>query len=521
MRRSVSAVAQFARASEIATTLSGAGFEWLLAALGLRSCISVRCRLHCALGFEQCPHHVDMGVPLPQRLRIVLERLGPTFVKAGQMLALRPDYVPLAYASALRALHDSTLSFPSAEALQIVEAELGAPVEKLFAEFGSESVAAASLSQVYRAVTPDGRVVAVKVQRPGVEDMLERDLALLGVLARRLERRRPEAVAFRPSAAVAEFAEYTRRELDFRCEARTAERVRRLFGEEDRVVVPAVDWDRTTRRVLTMDYVDGVRPASAADLERVGLDPRELLRTSAEAMLRQIFEFGVFHADPHPGNVLFLPGNRVAFLDFGMSGQLALRERRRMAFMMWALMDGDYDTVADQLLRLSTVRPGADVAGFRAALAEAVEEWFAGSGSDYSMARLLLRELALGAEHGLVFPRQLMLLARSLLVLESTAMIIDPDLVLADVARPLLPELRRWLLFDPHNLEEAWRRNRFEYMELAFDLPDLLPELVARLRGPVEARAWSGEQPSRLSRLPLLAAVTIGAVAAGLRRWKR
>ena len=474
--------AQLARASEIATVLWSSGFEWLVEALGLQGCVSLRCRVHCATGFEQCRHHVAMELPLPERMRALLERLGPTFVKAGQMLALRPDYVSLPYADALRVLHDGAQPFSGAEARKIVEAELEAPLSHLFAVFEEEPFAAASLSQVHRAELPDGRRVAVKVQRPGIEEQIERDLALLAFFARRIERRRPEALAFRPSVAVAELAEYTRRELDFRREARTAERVRAHFAGQEQIVIPAVDWARTSARVLTMELIEGVHPAPAAELQQLGLDAQGLLRLGADAVFRQIFEYGLFHADPHPGNLLLLPGNRFCFLDFGMFGRLSLRERRRMAFVFWSLVEGDYEGVADRLLRLSTLRPGADPTAFRSALADTVEEWFGQSSRDYSIARLLLHQLALGAEHGLVFPRELMLLARALVNIEATAMIVDPSLTLAELARPLLPEMRRALFLNPQALEETWRNNRFDYLELALELPDLLPELAAQLR---------------------------------------
>ena len=509
----VGARAQLARASEIATVLFSSGFGWLVEAGGLQACVSPRCRLHCALGFEQCPHHVAMDSPLPERLRAVLERLGPTFVKAGQMLALRPDYIPLPYAEALRTLHDAVPPFPGEQAERIIARELGAPLAHLFAEFEHEPLAAASLAQVHRALLPDGRSVAVKVQRPGVGEQVERDLALLARLARRLEHRHPQAIAFRPSEAVDELAAYTRRELDFRREARTAERLRSLFADDDQIVIPAIDRERTAARVLTMEFVAGHRPAHADELEARGLDPQALLQAGARAMLEQVFEHGLFHADPHPGNLLLLPGNRICFLDFGLFGRLGIRERRRMAFVFWALVEGDYEAVGEQLLRVATLRPSADPAGFRAAAADLVEEWFGRPAGEFSIARLLLGQLALGAHHGIVFPRELMLLARALVNLEATATTMDPTLTLEQLTRPLLPELRQTLLLDPRALEQAWRRNRFDYLELALELPDALPELVARLRtDPRPLQPSPASPPARASLLaPLSAAFAAGA----------
>lgn len=465
-----SGAAQLARAAEIATILAASGFSWLVQALGL------------GYAGKQDPHTQAWPASMPERLRLTLERLGPAFVKAGQMLAVRPDYLPLEYAEALRGLHADAAPFAAAEAAAIVEAELGSPLTSLYAEFDQVPFAAASLSQVHRARLRDGRRVAVKIQRPGIQMQVERDLALLATLARGFERHQSRSIAFRPSEAVAELTEYTRRELDFRKEARTAEQLRHLFAGDDQVVIPAVIRERSTARVLTTEFMDGHPPAPAADLRRAGLNPAAGLRAGAMAMLRQIFEFGLFHADPHPGNVLLLPGDRIGFVDFGMFGRLDPAERRRMAVMFWALIAGDYEAVGGQLLRLSDFLPGADPDGFRTALADTVEEWVSQPAADFSLPRLLLHELALGARHGIVFRRDLMLLARALVTLEATAMIIDPQLNLAELARPLLPELRHILLPSPQTVREHWHHHRFDYLHLAIELPALLPEAIARLR---------------------------------------
>ena len=247
------------------------------------------------------------------------------------------------------------------------------------------------------------------------------------------------------------------------------------------------------------------------------------MRAGAEAMLRQIFQFGLFHADPHPGNVLFLPGDRIGFVDFGMFGRLDSRERRRMAVMTWALIEGDYEAVSGQLLHLSDFLPGADPDGFRARFAGTVDEWFGRRAADSSVPRLLLHGLALGARHGIAFPRELMLLARTLVVLEATAMMIDPQLNLSELARPLLPELRRMLMPGPQTLQEHWDSHRFDYLALAVDLTALLPEAITRLRqGPVRPPAPPEAPPSAVRRcLPLSAAFAAGAGVAALARKRR
>ena len=311
---------------------------------------------------------------------------------------------------------------------------------------------------------------------------------------------------------MAEFAEYTRRELDFRKEARTSERVRDLVASHPSVLVPAVDWERTTVRVLTTDLVDGRAPAAAGELRGAGLDPDAGLRVGAEAVFRQIFEFGLFHADPHPGNLLLLPGDRVAFLDFGMFGRLSMRQRRAMAAVLQGMITGDHAAAADQLLRLASRRPAADPDGFRDAAADLVEEWLAAEGRAGSIASLLLRQLALGARSGIVFSRDLLLLARALLVLEGTARVIVSDVGLAELARPLMPELERLLLLDAAGAEELWagcaRAAPTSSWGSASCCPSSSPALAAgppahrpgraesRLRSWPRGRSWRWSPPS-------------------------
>ncbi|MVU78345.1 hypothetical protein GPX89_13955 [Nocardia sp. ET3-3] len=473
--------ARASRISQITRVLWTNETQWLSDALAVRECGSLRCRLHCAAGFSQCEYHRALERPLPDRIREVLEQLGPTFVKAGQMLALRPDYLPLPYAQALQRLHTHALPFDAATARGIVESELGAPLNRLFADFEPEPFAAASLSQVHRAVLRDGRAVAVKVQRPDVAQLVSRDLALLRWAAAKVEAHRPGAMAFRPTEAVDELTTYTSRELDFRREATVSEQVRRNAAPDARLVVPAVHRGLSTSRVLTTDLIDGMPPAPADELIAAGIDPERVLAAGASWMVRQLFTDGLFHADPHPGNILLLPRNRICLLDFGMFGRLDRAQRRRMGLMLLALISGDYNAVGTALLRMSTLRPGADPHGFRDAVAELVEDWYEAE-TGMTAAQLLLRDLGLGGAFGIVFPRELMLLCRALITLESSARVVRPDLDLSVLFRPLLPQLLLALLPTPRNLWGMWTEQRIDYLGLALDLPDMVLELADTLR---------------------------------------
>lgn len=505
------------RSAEIMAVLAAAGSDWVAAAMGLSGCGDLSCRLRCALGAGECPHRAAMGESLPARLARVAERLGPTFVKAGQSLALRPDIIPARYAQALSRLYEGAAPFAGERARQIVAEELGAPLNQLFADFATEPFAAASLSQVHRATLPDGTVVAVKVQRPGIEGQVREDLRILASLARIAERMRPVRGGLRPGEAVAEVAATLRRELDFQREGRVTDAVRIFHADDPGVLIPTVHWSHTSQRVLTLDFVDGLAPSPPEELRAAGLDPDLLLDIGSRAIFRQVFEHGIFHADPHPGNLRLLPGNRVCFLDFGMFGRVGPREQRRMALVLWALVDGDGDGLAEQLLRLGTRHPGADSEAFRTAVIEGLDQFESDDGN-HSMTGLLMDQLAAGGAHGIGFPRGLMLLARALVSLEGTAALMAPGRDVAALSRSIVPELVDRLIPTPTSLKEALSRNRLAYADLLLDLPDLVAELSGQRSVIGPAPAPRRGRMARAVALAAAGALLAGPLARGRRR---
>ncbi len=456
------------------------------------------------------------------RVRLVLEELGPTFIKLGQVLSTRGSLLPPDLLAELQRLQEQAPSFPAETARERVESELDLPVDELFARFEAEPLASASLAQVHRAALHDGTEVAVKIQRPGIEKQLEIDLEILAHLAELLERHADGWDAIRPTRIVEELARTVRDELDFRLEAAHVERFRQLFAGDETVLVPRVHQDFSDRRVLTLDFVDGVRPSSADALRAAGLDPERVASRGARAILRQLFEHGYFHADPHPGNLRILPGDVVAFLDFGMVGRLDLGARERFADVVAAVAGRDAERVTVALLRLTR---GDDLEeDARLALRRDVERFLDlhvhDTLEDLQLAPLLAGLLELLARHRLTVPSGLFLTFKVLISLEGTGRALDPDFDVGAEVRPYLQAIKRRRLH-PGRVAERVADAGADLIDLLQALPGEARDLMreARKRGlrvqfeheKLEPLIQSNERISnRLSFAVVLAALVVG-----------
>ncbi|MEX0599545.1 MAG: AarF/UbiB family protein, partial [Rhodothermales bacterium] len=288
----------------------------------------------------------------PEHLRLALEDIGVTAVKLGQILSTRPDLVPPAIAEELAGLQDDAPAVPFEEVRRVVESELMRPLEELYTHFERVPLAAASIGQVHAARLSDGTEVVVKVQRPGVEAQAEADLALLDELARATATRTKWGREYDVQGWVREFTFILRTELDYTAEARHAEQIRRDFAEEPALYVPIVFSERSGRRVLTLERLDGIKVDDAAALAAADVDRRELARSCTRILLRMILRNGFYHADPHPGNVLVLPGGRIGLLDFGMVGTLDVGTREALLRIILALAAADTNRLVDELTAL-------------------------------------------------------------------------------------------------------------------------------------------------------------------------
>ncbi|ADU51472.1 ABC-1 domain-containing protein [Thermaerobacter marianensis DSM 12885] len=413
-------------------------------------------------------------------LRQALEELGPTFVKLGQLLSTRPDLLPPEVLRELGRLQDRVPAFPFEEAAAQIEQELGRPVHQLFARFDPRPLAAASIGQVHAAQLPDGRPVVVKVQRPGIRHTIEADLALLMDLAELAERYSPWAAFYPFRDIAAELAASLRAELDFVREGRNAQRLARLLAGRPEVRVPQVIWEYTTPRVLTLERLEGAKLSEVGGLEPAAA--RRLARTLVDAVLDPLFRAGFFHADPHPGNILLLPGGRVGLVDFGITGQLDRTTRRRLAGAVIALWRGDAGALLQAVEGLATVPPGTDRRRLRRDLELLLDRY-----GDVPLSQLDLTEMLpvffeLLRRHRVRVPADLALVGKTLLSLQGVVRAIDPDLSVLDLARPMGRRLLRQYL-SPAEVGRRWLDRWEERAEPLLDLPAQLHGLL------VEARA--------------------------------
>ena len=318
------------RYREVATILAKRGFGDLLHMLRLDS--------HLVSGLKSIMRHPPVDTASrPERVRLALQDLGPTFVKAGQYLSTRADLLPAAYLRELAKLQDQVPPFPSEEARRIVEEELGRPVSRLFTRFDNRPLAAASIAQIHAARLPDGREVVVKVERPDIRRIVAVDLEIMAHIAALAEKHLAEWRRRKPTRVIADIARSLDREMDFSLEAAHTERFARLFAGDPTVRVPEVHRALSSARVLTMERLDGVKADDAKALERAGLDPRIVAENLGRHYLAMIFIHGFFHADPHPGNLFIQPDHVVAYVDFGMTGRLDLATRESLADVFFAV----------------------------------------------------------------------------------------------------------------------------------------------------------------------------------------
>ena len=462
------------RLSEIAGVLVRHGLPYLVQRLGLLRYLPKSKRL---LPSGQDPELDRPG--LARRLTVAMEELGPAFVRLGQLLSSRPDLIDEEFIREFERLQDQVAPFPSAEALSIVEHELGGPVGELFAAFADEPVASGSLAQVHYATLPDGTDVVVKVKRPGVEKLVMTDLSLLRSLADYGQRHIPELRVFQPAVMVEELERTMRRELDFVTEAANTARFERELAAVDGARCPKVYWDLTSSSVLTLERFTGVRVTDLDALGAMGVDRVALARRLADVFLKQYLEMAAFHGDPHPGNLLVMPDGTVGIIDFGMTGRLTTELRDKLGVLLVAVANRDVDIVTEICFSLGVMSDDVNESAFKLGILELLDKYYGMPLKRIDPRRVFGDVTALARESRIVLPRDFVLLAKSLVTIVSIARTLDPDFDVAALLRPRAKELLRQRLA-PRQLAKSLGLNLWSIGTLARAVPRSFLRILRR-----------------------------------------
>ena len=416
---------------------------------------------------------------IPERVRHTMEELGPTYIKLGQILSTRPDLLPSEYIEELSKLLDAAPPVPSGEILAQLESELGTSAQDLFESFEMEPIAAASIGQAHRAVLKNGEAVVVKVRRPGIERMVEADLDLLMRQARFLEHRLALARDYQLAGLVDEFSRTLRDELDYTNEGRNTDRLRHNLQQDPRVIVPQVYWDLTTRRVITLQELQGPKLLDLELLKAEGYDLAAIAEVIVDIYLKQVFKDGFFHADPHPANILVC-GEQIGFIDFGMMGYLTPGTQDLLADLLVSLLSQDVDQVAQMVVRLKAVEQHPDLDGLRRDIQRLLMRYYGLPLEEVHLGEFLGDIMATAFHHRIHLPADLVMLARTVVVLEGVALTLDPSFVLVEKARPFMKQLASERL-SLQRLGERTVRTLRDLDQLVQVLPQRLEALSSQL----------------------------------------
>lgn len=376
-----------------------------------------------------------------ERIRLALGELGPTFIKLGQMLSTRSLLLPAELLTELSKLQDEVPPVPLEKLEPYLIKEFGMPVSERFSEFQQEATASASIAQVHRATTLDGHQVVVKIQRPEVARLIATDLDILADLARLMARYIPESEPFDPQGIVRELRQNTKRELDFINEGRNIEVFAKNFAGFGDVYVPQVFWDYTSEKVLTTEFIDGIKISETDKLLAAGCDLRKLTLTGANFILKQIFEDGFFHADPHPGNLFVVDARTIVPVDFGMMGKLEMSLIEEMSDLLIGTVHRDPDLIIRVLINLGSLDDDRDVRAFRSDIVTFIDRYYAVPIKRVKIQTIIADVFEMMTKHQLRIPSNLLLLAKALGTYEDVARRLDPEFEIFTLAKPYVRKL--------------------------------------------------------------------------------
>jgi len=457
------------RIRHIVRVFLGHGFGQFIEQVNLQRFIPLSKRFKLFGRWEKVEKHT-----IPERLRLAFGELGPSFIKFAQLLSSRPDLITGEYAEEFKKLQDKVPPFPSEKAVQIIESELKINLNDIFSDFEEVPVAAASIAQVHNAVLKTGEKVIVKVQRPDIRQMIQDDITILNVIARLMVKYIPESKLFDPEGIISEFSRTVRKELDFIAEAKNAQRFKRNFTEVSDICIPVLYSHLLSEKVIVMERFEGVRIDNIPGIDALGINRCELAQKGVNAYFKMIFEDGFFHADPHPGNIFVFPDGRIGLVDFGIVGWLTPDLMENIAVAFLALYNRKFDDLIDTYIELGFVAGDIDIEEFKrelkADLVEILEPLYDLTISEVNFPEYLDLLTRLVIKHGLKVPSELMLINKTILILDNIGRQLDPHFNAVTAAAPYAAKLVK-KRFSPRSLFERATENISDMSRLLIDTP--------------------------------------------------
>jgi ubiquinone biosynthesis protein len=465
------------RYKEILQVLIKYGFGDLVDALNIRQHIDIAIE---KISGKQ-PEQIEK-LSRPERVRLTLEELGPTFVKLGQILSTRPDLIPLAYVQELSKLQDNVPPFPYDEVRAAVKAETGKFPEDIFHSIHKKPIAAASIGQVHKATLKGSEEeVAIKVQRPNIQQTVAVDLEIMLHLASLMERHVTEMEVLHPTAVVNEFARSMEDELDYTVEASHIEHFARQFLDDETIYVPKVYRDLSTQRILVMEFIDGIKASELDRLVKGGYELQEVASRGADSILKQICVYGFYHADPHPGNIFILPHNVICFIDFGMMGRIGQQEREDFAVFVELLLKKDESKIVDALLKLTNLTQDPNRSELQRDLMEFIDRYAFLPLKELEIAKMLQSVLEILTKQGMSLKAELYLMVKALSTAEGLGRSLDPEFEIAKHAEPFFRKIKA-SRYTPKRIAGDLVESGTELLHLCKEIPGELREVLKNVR---------------------------------------
>jgi ubiquinone biosynthesis protein len=457
------------RIRKIVRVFLGHGFGQFIERVNLQRFIPLSKRFKFFSLREKVERHT-----IPERLRLAFGELGPSFIKFAQLLSSRPDLITSEYADEFKKLQDSVPPFSSEKAVQIIESELRINLKDIFSDFEEIPVAAASIAQVHNATLRTGEKVIVKVQRPDIRQIIQDDITILSVIARLMVKYIPESRFFDPEGIVNEFSRTVRKELDFIAEAKNAQRFKRNFTGVPDICIPVIYTHLLSEKVIVMERFEGVKIDNIPGIDALGIDRRELAQKGVNSYFKMIFEDGFFHADPHPGNIFVFPDGRIGLVDFGIVGWLTPDLMEDIARAFLALYSRKFDDLIDTYIELGVVAGDIDIEEFKrelkADLVEILEPLYDLTISEVNFPEYLDLLTHLVIKHGLKVPSELMLINKTILILDNIGRQLDPSFNALTAAAPYAAKLIK-KRFSPQGIFDKAKENISDMSRILIDTP--------------------------------------------------